>query len=211
MASTYSPNLRIELIATGEQSNTWGGTTNNNLGTLIEQAISGLVSIDVTAGDVTLTALNGTSDQSRQMIIVATGTPGVARVITAPAVNKVYIVYNNSTAASLVWANTTANKVVIRVSGKGDIFQGDTAHDNDGVFARLARLERLMGIMQRDHHLERDYEPMRELGESYDDAIDSAIQQIMDAALHQLKHMEDEYECMREQAEMWRALTRDDD
>ena len=53
MASTYSPNLRIELIATGEQSNTWGVTTNSNLGTLIEQAISGVVSVSVTAGDVT--------------------------------------------------------------------------------------------------------------------------------------------------------------
>jgi len=123
-------------------------------------------------------------------------------------------IYNNSTAASLVWANTTPNKVAIRVSGKGDgkgdIFQSDTTHDNDGVFARLARLERLMGIMQRDHTLECDYEPMRELGESYDVAIDSAIQQIMDAALHQLKHMEQEYEDLRQQAEMWRALTRDD-
>jgi len=99
MASTYSPNLRIELIATGEQSNTWGVTTNSNLGTLIEQAISGVVSVSVTAGDVTLTALNGTTDQSRQMVIIATGTPGVTRTITAPAVDKVYIVYNNSDAA----------------------------------------------------------------------------------------------------------------
>ena len=96
MASTYSPNLRIELIATGEQSNTWGGTTNNNLGTLIEQAISGVVSIDVSAGNVTLTALQGAEDQSRQMVIIATGTAGVTRTITAPAVNKVYSVVNNS-------------------------------------------------------------------------------------------------------------------
>lgn len=98
MASTFSPNLRIELIATGEQSNTWGLTTNTNLGTLIEQAISGLVSVSVTAADETLTALNGVTDQSRQMIVVATGTPGVTRTITAPAVNKVYIVFNNSNA-----------------------------------------------------------------------------------------------------------------
>lgn len=99
MASTYSPNLRIELIAVGEQANTWGGTTNNNLGTLIEEAISGAVSVDVTLSNVTLSALNGASDQSRQMIIIATGTPGVTRTITAPAVDKVYIVYNNSDAA----------------------------------------------------------------------------------------------------------------
>lgn len=98
MASTYSPNLRIELIGNGEQSNIWGNTTNTNLGTLIEQAISGLVSINLTASNATLTVLNGVTDQSRQMIIVATGTPGVTRTITAPAVNKVYIVYNNTNA-----------------------------------------------------------------------------------------------------------------
>ncbi len=41
MPSTYSPDLRIELIANGEQSGTWGTTTNTNLGTLIEDAIAG--------------------------------------------------------------------------------------------------------------------------------------------------------------------------
>jgi pantothenate kinase len=97
MPSTYSSNLRIELIASGEQANQWGITTNTNLGTLIEQAIAGLASIDVTAGDVTLTALNGTTDQSRQMVLSVTGTPGVARYILAPAVSKVYVVANDST------------------------------------------------------------------------------------------------------------------
>jgi hypothetical protein len=96
MPSTYSPNLRIQLIASGEQANQWGNTTNTNLGTLIEQAISGIVSVDVTAGDITLTALNGVSDQSRQMIINVIGTPGVARQILAPAVSKLYVVVNSS-------------------------------------------------------------------------------------------------------------------
>ena len=41
MASTYSANLKIELIATGEQSGTWGGTTNTNLGTALEEAVVG--------------------------------------------------------------------------------------------------------------------------------------------------------------------------
>ena len=41
MASTYSNSLRLELIATGEQAGTWGSTTNRNMGTLLEQAISG--------------------------------------------------------------------------------------------------------------------------------------------------------------------------
>lgn len=96
MPSTYSPNLRIELIASGEQANQWGLTTNNNLGTLIEDSIAGLVNVSVTAGDVTLTALDGVADQSRNMILNVTGTPGVARTITAPAVSKVYVLSNNS-------------------------------------------------------------------------------------------------------------------
>ena len=99
MASTYSPNLRIELIATGEQSNTWGSTTNTNLGSLIEQAISGYVAVSVSAGNVTLTALNGATDQARQMVVEITGTPGATRTVTAPAVGKVYVVINNSNAS----------------------------------------------------------------------------------------------------------------
>ena len=96
MPSTYSSNLRIELIASGEQANQWGITTNTNLGTLIEQAITGYADIDVTAGDVTLSALNGVSDQSRQMMLNVTGTPAVTRYVLAPAVSKMYIVANNS-------------------------------------------------------------------------------------------------------------------
>ena len=105
MPSTYSPNLRIELIASGEQSNQWGNTTNTNLGTVIEEAISGLATVDVTAGNVTLTAYNGVADQARQMILSVTGTPGTARTITAPAVTKVYVIINSSD--SLVTLYTT--------------------------------------------------------------------------------------------------------
>lgn len=106
MPSTYSPNLRIELIASGEQANQWGNTTNTNLGTIIEEAISGLTTVDVTAGDVTLSALNGVADQARQMILSITGTPGVTRTITAPAVTKVYVIVNGSNGAiSLITSN----------------------------------------------------------------------------------------------------------
>ena len=113
MPSTYSPNLRIELIASGEQANTWGLTTNTNLGTLIEQAIAGMATIDVTAGDVTLTTLNGLSDQSRQMILNVTGTPGVDRTLTAPAVSKLYIVANNSNADVYLITSAAGDTVLI--------------------------------------------------------------------------------------------------
>lgn len=96
MASTYSPTLRFEIIGNGEQANTWGTTTNTNIGTLIEQSIAGLVSVDVTAADVTLISLNGASDEARQMIINVTGAPGAPRTVFAPTVSKVYIVANNA-------------------------------------------------------------------------------------------------------------------
>lgn len=101
--STFSSNLRIELIGSGEQANTWGNTTNTNLGTIIEAAIAGSVSVDVTAANVTLTTANGAADQARNMILNITGTPGVARTVYCPnSVTKVYVVANNSNAAVTV-------------------------------------------------------------------------------------------------------------
>ena len=94
--STFSPSLRIELIASGSQSGTWGVTTNNNLGDLIEQAISGVTDLNVTAADITLTALNGVTDQSRSAVLSITGTAGTTRTITIPNVQKSYTVKNRS-------------------------------------------------------------------------------------------------------------------
>lgn len=99
MASTYSPLLGIELIGIGDQNNTWGTTTNTNLGTLLEQAIAGSTTIDVTAGNVTMSDYDGSSDESRNAIIRIIGTPGVSRNIVAPASSKVYYVINGSNAA----------------------------------------------------------------------------------------------------------------
>lgn len=107
MASTFSPILRIELIGTGDQSGTWGITTNTNLGTLIEQAIAGVANIDVTAGNVTLTNLNGTSDEARCMVLRVTGTPGVSRNIIAPAVSKTYVINNNSDSSVVIKTSTS--------------------------------------------------------------------------------------------------------
>lgn len=99
MPSSYSSLLRLELMQTGEKSATWGDITNTNLGTLLEKSIAGTASVDVTAGNVTMTALNGADDQSRCMIISVTGTPGVSRNVVAPSTSKVYAVLNGSNAA----------------------------------------------------------------------------------------------------------------
>lgn len=110
MASTYSTNLRLELIGTGEQQGTWGTTTNTNLGTLIEEAIGGYVSVAVTDGaDTTLTTANGAVDQSRNMTINLTGALTATRNVICPAIEKIYIVKN---------ATTGGFAVTFKVSGQ---------------------------------------------------------------------------------------------
>lgn len=94
MASTYSTSLKLELIGNGDQSGTWGTTTNNNLGTLLEQAITGVQSITMTNANYTLTNYNGTSDEARNAVLVVGGTNSAIRQIICPLVNKLYIVKN---------------------------------------------------------------------------------------------------------------------
>ena len=111
MASTYSPTLRIELIGDGDQSGIWGQTTNNNLGTLLEQAITGVVTITMTDANYTLTNYNGVSDEARNAVIVATGTNSAQRDIIAPLVEKVYTIKNSTVGGYAVR--------IIGVSGTG--------------------------------------------------------------------------------------------
>lgn len=95
--ATYSTSLKLTLLANGEGAGTWGQTTNTNLGTLLEQAITGVQSIVMADANVTLTNLNGASDQARNAVLVVTGTNNAVRDIIAPLVNKQYLVVNNTT------------------------------------------------------------------------------------------------------------------
>ena len=109
MASTYSPNLALELIGTGDQAGTWGNTTNTNLGTLIEQAISGYVTQAVSTGnDTTITIPNGSTGVARNMYIELTGTGGSNTNLIVPANKKLYFIYNN----------TASGQVTVKVSGQ---------------------------------------------------------------------------------------------
>ena len=113
MASTYSPNLRLELIGTGDQAGTWGTTTNTNLGTLLENAISGYTAVSVTSANQALTALNGANDQSRSLTLDFTTTTGANFAAYAPPSPKGYIVKNSSAYTvsiynSTILGNTTA-------------------------------------------------------------------------------------------------------
>lgn len=114
MASTYSPTLRIELIGDGDQSGIWGQTTNNNLGSLLEQAITGVVTILMVDANYTLTSYNGVVDEARNAVIVATGTNSAQRDIIAPLVEKTYTIKNSTTGGYAVRIiGTTGTGIVI--------------------------------------------------------------------------------------------------
>jgi two-component sensor histidine kinase len=112
MPSTYS-NLKIELIATGEQSGTWGTTTNTNLGTAVEEAITGSANVAFSSGDVTISLTNTNASQTaRNLRLNLTGTSGGARVLTVPAIEKQYII-NNGLADACTVKNSTGTGIAV--------------------------------------------------------------------------------------------------
>jgi hypothetical protein len=120
MSSTYSTNLALELIGAGEQAGNWGSTTNTNLGTLLEQAISGYTTQACTGGTDTLTMTNGASATARNMFLELTGTGGGSLVV--PANKKLYFIYNNTSSAITVKVTTgvsvpAAAKIVLVCNG----------------------------------------------------------------------------------------------
>ena len=109
MSSTYSTNLAIELMGNGDQAGNWGSTTNTNLGTLIEQAISGYVTQAVSTGtDTTITIPNGATGVARNMFLELTGSGGASTNLIVPANKKLYFIYNN----------TSSGQVTVKVSGQ---------------------------------------------------------------------------------------------
>ena len=100
--TTFSTSLKLELISDGSQVGTWGQTTNKNLGTLLEQAITGIQTITMVDTNYTLTNLNGVSDEARNAVIVAQGTNSDIRDIIAPLVNKFYFVSNQTVGGNAI-------------------------------------------------------------------------------------------------------------
>jgi hypothetical protein len=116
MASTFSPNLRIELIGAGEQAGTWGTTTNTNLGTLIEDAIAGYVSVTINSANQALTASNGAADQSRNAIIELVSAPS-AFAVYAPPESKLYTVFNNTSFVATIYNSTALGNTTAAGAG----------------------------------------------------------------------------------------------
>jgi hypothetical protein len=110
VASTYS-NLKIQLMATGENSGTWGNVTNANLGTAIEQALVETATVTFASATVTLTLSDSNSAQdARALRLNLTGTSGGPQDLVVPAIQKPYIVNNG-----------TADTITVKVSGQTGI------------------------------------------------------------------------------------------
>ncbi len=115
MPSTFSP-LKIELIATGEQSGTWGATTNTNLGTALEDAITGSADVAFSSADVTVTLTDTNAAQTaRNLRLNLTGTSGGARNLILGSgcqIEKLYLI-NNGLADAVTVKNTSGSGVAV--------------------------------------------------------------------------------------------------
>jgi hypothetical protein len=125
MASTYTP-AGIELIADGEQSNTWGQTSNTNF-ELLEEMITGIVSIALASTSYTLTTTDGATSNGRHAVVVFTGTPGGTCTVTVSPndMQKVYFIVNNTDQTVTMSQGSGANVSV--ATGKTKVIYCDGA------------------------------------------------------------------------------------
>jgi len=105
MASSYSTDLKLELMVTGEKAGLWGDITNTNL-VILQQAIAGYEAVSIAggAGNTDLTFSNAATSNGKNAVIELTGTITGNRTVTVPAsvTNKVYLIKNNTTGAFTV-------------------------------------------------------------------------------------------------------------
>ena len=136
--STYSPDLRIELIANGAEPGTWGTTTNNTLSYVIDSAITGFQTVAVASANQALTYVNGsTATASANQAIYAslafTTGLGTSFSIYAPPNPKQYVIWNNSSQSMTIYnssviGNTTpaGTGVTIPAGKKYYVFSNGT-------------------------------------------------------------------------------------
>jgi hypothetical protein len=145
MASTYTPNLRFELMATGENRSTWGNKANSAVFSLIEAAIAGYESIAMANGNVTLTSNNGAADQARKLYLNFTGTHTAIRTVTIPTVSKMYIMTNSTSGGFAITISNGSSTVNIAASETSliwtdgtTVFKRTLAGAEAGSFSTLA-------------------------------------------------------------------------
>ena len=128
MASTYS-DLKIELIGTGDQTGTWGSTTNNNFSVAISEAITGSADVAFSSADVTITLTDSNAAQTaRNLRLNLTGTSGGARNLILGSgcqIEKLYLV-NNGLADAVTVKNTTGTGISVAAGKSMFVFNNGT-------------------------------------------------------------------------------------
>jgi hypothetical protein len=134
MPSTFSPSLKIELIANGEQAGTWGQTTNNNLGTLLEQAIAGVDTIDIAnLTTYTLSNYNGIYDEARNAGLIFTGALTANCTVITPAVEKLYVISNQTTGGYYITVSSGSGNTISVASGTNQLMYCDGTNYNTAI------------------------------------------------------------------------------
>jgi hypothetical protein len=128
MASTYS-DLKIELIGTGEQTGTWGDTTNNNFSVAVGEAITGSADVAFSSADVTVTLTDSNSAQTaRNLRLNLTGTSGGARNLILGSgcqIEKLYLI-NNGLADTVTVKNTSGTGIAVPAGKTMFVFNNGT-------------------------------------------------------------------------------------
>ena len=128
MTSSYSTDLKLELMVTGENPNTWGDKTNTNLN-LLQQAIAGFESIALTSTNTTLVMTDATISDARNAVLKFTGTLSAnSTVYVQSGIEKTYVIDNATTGAytlalnqvggsSVIWSTTDKSHKIIYLDG----------------------------------------------------------------------------------------------
>lgn len=119
MASTYSSNLRLELIGSGEQQGVWNITTNTNLGTLLEEAIGGYALVTMADANYTLTTNFGATDEARCASIKVISSVGLTttRNLVVPTIEKTYLIWNATSGGRSLQVKTSGGAGVTVANG----------------------------------------------------------------------------------------------
>jgi len=110
MASSYSTDLKLELMVTGEKAGQWGDITNTNLN-LLQQAIGGYQEVSIAGGaqTTTLVMTDGAISNARNAVIKLTGAITGNQIVTVPSgIEKTYIIANGTTGAFTVEFKTAS-------------------------------------------------------------------------------------------------------
>lgn len=142
----------------------------------------------------------GTGYSGSQLITVTAGGGGGGGYATSP----MFL----STGTGPGYSTVDGNRATITLSANGEIYRGPERKGN-GVFERLERLERMLGILHRDANLEALWPPLRDIGDAYDEICDEAIRRISEVVAGELKALHDQYEDGKTQANVYMTLCKE--